>query len=665
MMNGATRIRHTGLHGPKGMNLTYRQPDPTLRRLLHKLLGLFLLPVAMMGSPAVSGAQTSAQTDVGVSTSGPIRLRQPAQDDTASRMDNRESRDNRDGRDGRDGRDTQDVRRPASTMMAPALLSDFEAYVRRQPGGADVRRLGLALIEGLQPTGETADYNPLVPPDYLLRAGDELVLTLWGSVDADLRLQVDRSGRISIPRVGPVMVSGVRYADLPDVISRRVAMVFKNFQLSVTLGQLRGLRVYVTGFVNKPGAVTVSSLSTLAQALMRAGGPSAAGSYRNIQLRRGRTVIANFDLYELLLKGDRSADQLLQADDVIHVGPIGAQIALIGSVNRPAIFEVKPSDTIDDVLQMAGGFNAVADNRRLTLERLDNTAANRLTQLDLPASKAMALANGDLLRAFNAADVVWPIGKQNKRVRVEGEVARPGEYVLPPDSSLADALRAAGGMTPNAYLYATEFTRESVRITQQQNYERALRDFETQVTSASATRRTSTSEEAAALASASAANSRLIEQLRSLKPTGRIVLQLNPASGSLPELMLEDGDRLNIPSRPTTVGVFGSVFSTGSYLHSSSRTVGDYLRLAGGPTRGADDTSVFVIRANGSVNSSLQESGFFARGNQIAGLVTEPGDTIFVPEELNKTTWVQNAKDWTQILYQFGIGLAGMKSAVN
>lgn len=662
MMNGATRIRHTGLHGPKGMNLTYRQPDPTLRRLLHKLLGLFLLPVAMMGSPAVSGAQTSAQTDVGVSTSGPIRLRQPAQDDTASRMDNRESRDNRDGRD---GRDTQDVRRPASTMMAPALLSDFEAYVRRQPGGADVRRLGLALIEGLQPTGETADYNPLVPPDYLLRAGDELVLTLWGSVDADLRLQVDRSGRISIPRVGPVMVSGVRYADLPDVISRRVAMVFKNFQLSVTLGQLRGLRVYVTGFVNKPGAVTVSSLSTLAQALMRAGGPSAAGSYRNIQLRRGRTVIANFDLYELLLKGDRSADQLLQADDVIHVGPIGAQIALIGSVNRPAIFEVKPSDTIDDVLQMAGGFNAVADNRRLTLERLDNTAANRLTQLDLPASKAMALANGDLLRAFNAADVVWPIGKQNKRVRVEGEVARPGEYVLPPDSSLADALRAAGGMTPNAYLYATEFTRESVRITQQQNYERALRDFETQVTSASATRRTSTSEEAAALASASAANSRLIEQLRSLKPTGRIVLQLNPASGSLPELMLEDGDRLNIPSRPTTVGVFGSVFSTGSYLHSSSRTVGDYLRLAGGPTRGADDTSVFVIRANGSVNSSLQESGFFARGNQIAGLVTEPGDTIFVPEELNKTTWVQNAKDWTQILYQFGIGLAGMKSAVN
>ena len=625
------------------MNPILRQPSPTPRRPLFRVIANGVLPVALICGSVAGWAQPSAQPDTGISAGGPVRLRQPSQADPATKKDNRTAE---------------------TAVTVPPKPSDFESYVRKQPGGADIRRLGLELVEGLQTAGDAADYNPLVPPDYLLRAGDELVVTLWGSVDADLRLQVDRSGRISIPRVGPVMVSGVRYADLPDVISRRVALVFKNFQLSVTLGQLRGLRVYVTGFVNKPGAVTMSSLSTLAQALMRAGGPAAAGSYRNIQLRRGRASISNFDLYDLLLRGDRSADQLLQADDVIHVGPIGPQIAVIGAVNRPAIFEIKASETIDDVLLMAGGFNAVADNRRLALERLDNSAANRLTQLDLPASKGMLLASGDLLRAFNAAEVVWPIGQKNKRVRVEGEVAKPGEYVLAPDSTLADALRAAGGITKGAYLYATEFTRESVRITQQLNYERALRDFETQVTSAAATRRTSTGEEATAVASSSAANSRLIEQLRSLKPTGRIVLQLIPTSDALPEMVLEDGDRLSFPGRPTTVGVFGSVFSTGSYLHSSSRTVGDYLRLAGGPTRGADATSVFVIRANGSVNSSLQESSFFSRGNQIASLPTEPGDTIFVPEELSKTTWIQNAKDWTQILYQFGIGLAGMKSAV-
>jgi len=575
-----------------------------------------------------------------------VRLRQPVQtEDTVRRTE------------------SPSISTPAPTPDRPG---DFETYVQKLVGGQGLRRFGADLLTGLQPTGESTDYNPIVPADYTLRAGDELVLTLWGSVDADLRLTVDRSGRISIPRVGPVMVSGVRYADLPDVISRSVAKVFKNYQLSVSLGQLRGVRVYVTGFVSKPGSAVFSSLSTLAQALLRAGGPSMAGSFRNIQLKRGREVVAKFDLYDLLLKGDRSADQVLQADDVIHVGPIGPQVALLGSVNRPAIFELKPGELLEDVLRMAGGFSAVADSRRLALERLDGRGTNNsIRQMDLPTAGRTELANGDVLRAFNATEITWPTAQQSKRVRIEGEVARPGEFVLPPASSLADALRAAGGPTASAYVYATEFTRESVRLTQQKNYDRALRDFETQITTATASRATSTTEEAAALSSAAMSNSRLMEQLRSVRPSGRIVLQLSPSSSSLPDLTLEDGDRLYIPARPTTVGVFGSVFSAGSYLHSPSRTLGEYLRLAGGPTRGADDASVFVIRANGSVNSSRQESGLFSRGNQITNLPTEPGDTIFVPEEVNKTTWVQNAKDWTQILYQFGIGLAGIKSALN
>ena len=206
--------------------------------------------------------------------------------------------------------------------------------------------------------------------------------------------------------------------------------------------------------------------------------------------------------------------------------------------------------------------------------------------------------------------------------------------------------------------------RESVRETQQRNFDRALRDFETEVIRNSTTRRTDTADEAASVASSSNAGVRLIEQLRTLKPTGRIVLPLTPQSDALPDLVLESGDRIYIPPRPSTVGVFGSVFSSGSYLHSGSRTVDDYLNLAGGPRRGADDNGIFVVRANGSVRSSRQDSGFFSRGNQISGLAIDPGDTIFVPEEMNKTTFLQGAKDWTLLLYQLGIGLAGIKSAL-
>ncbi len=614
--------------------------------------------VAICATAAVAqqSAPGSVDASSGAVSSGPVRLRQPAQTEEAET--------------GGLNRNRTQPYQPSSAgsrearTITPDRLSDFQSYVRGLQGGQEIGRFGIDLVDGLLAPADAADHSPMVPPDYTLRAGDELVVTLWGSVDADLRLRVDRSGRISIPRVGPVMVSGVRYADLSDVIGRRVGQVFKNFQLSVALGQLHGMRVYVTGFVKKPGATVVSSLSTLAQALMVAGGPAASGSFRDIQLKRGRDVVARLDLYDLLLRGDRSGDQLLQADDVIFVGPIGPQVAVLGSVNRPAIFEIKANETAADALRMAGGLSAVADSRRLTLERLEADAVNRMTQVEWPAGGSTALVSGDVLRAVNTAEITKPTVLQSKRVRVEGEVMRPGEYLLPPGSSLADALRAAGGTTTSAFLYAAELTRESVRQTQQQNYERALRDFETQAITMSATRRTNSSEEATAVAAATAANSRLVERLRALKPTGRIVLQTTPSSTSLPDLALEDGDRLLLPPRPTTIGVFGSVFSAGSYLHSSQRTVGDYLRLAGGPNRGADDGSIFVIRANGSVNSSLQESGFFSRGNQIAGLGIEPGDTIFVPEELDKTTWIQSAKDWTQLLYQFGIGLAGIKSAV-
>ena len=460
------------------------------------------------------------------------------------------------------------------------------------------------------------------------------------------------------------MVAGVRYAELRDVIARRVAQVFKNFQISVSLGQLRGVRVYVTGFVQRPGAYSVSSLSTIAGALVKAGGPSAAGSFRNIQLRRGRTVVSTFDFYDLLLKGDRSNDRVVQPDDVIHVGPLGTQVALIGSVNQPAIFELKPGETLADVLRMAGGFTPVADINRLAVERLDDRNTTRITQLELPQAMSGELRSGDVLRAFNSVLAVLPVERQNKRVRIEGEVLRPGEYVLPARSSINDALNVAGGLTSAAYVYGTEFSRESVRVTQQQNYERALRDLELEFAKSATTLRTNTADEAAAQSQRTSATSQLIERLRSLRPSGRIVLQMPPDSGQLPDLALEDGDRVYVPARPTTVGVFGSVFNAGSFLWSDSRSMDDYMRLAGGPTKGADEASAFVIRANGSVVSNLQSKGWFSsRSSQFVGLTTQPGDTIFVPEEINKTTFVQGAKDWTQILYQFGLGIAGIVAA--
>ncbi len=639
-----------------------------LLRLTSTVVSFGLLTISLFAAvaPTAEAQSTSNSTDSttpgttsptsqGQAVQGPVRLRSGAyqQRDADPSMPRAPTR-SRAG-SAAEADETTTFARPPKPPTKP---SEFETFVQRL-AGEPVKRFGSELM--------TSDTEPdamsvPVPSDYVLKSGDEIEIAIWGSVDAELLLQVDRTGRINIPRVGAVAVAGVRYADVEKLIAQRVARVFKNFQLSVTLGQLRGLRVYVTGYVERPGAYVVPSLATMTQALMQAGGPVASGTFRTIQLRRGTQALSTVDLYDLLLKGDRGADRVVEADDVIHVNAVGREVALIGSVNRPAIFELLPNESIGDLMQMAGGFSAVADRTRLAIERLDERIGKRIVQLELPQAATAALSSGDVVRAFSVVDTALPVERQNKRVRIEGEVARPGDYVLPARSTIAEALKTAGGLTEAAFVYGTEFTRESVRVTQQQNYERAVRDLETELARYNTSQRTTTADEAAAQGARATATTRLIERLRAVKPSGRVVLQLAPETRALPDLVLDDGDRILVPPRPTSVGVFGSVYNGGSYLYNDGRRVDDFLTLAGGPTRGADVTSMFVIRANGSVVAERSDKrSWWTRGTSaVTEASAEPGDTIFVPEELEKTTFIQNAKDWGLIVSQFGLGVAAI-----
>jgi protein involved in polysaccharide export with SLBB domain len=539
--------------------------------------------------------------------------------------------------------------------------SSGDTRAKSSSGLVQVRRFGSNLVTD-ESSYVSQDPLPVVPGDYVVRPGDELRLAIWGTVDADLRLSVDRSGSITVPRVGAIHVAGLRSAELDDAIGSRVGQTFKNFKVSATLGEVRAIRVFVGGYVQRPGSVTVSGLSSILHTIMRAGGPSASGSFRDIHLRRAGREIAVFDLYDLLLKGNRDTDALVQPDDVIFVGPIGSQVAVLGSVNQQAIYELKPGETLADVLGMSGGFNAVGDRARVSLERLADRNSGRVVELALPSHLHDSLASGDIVHAFSVITASLPQEVQNEHVRVEGEVAHPGDYILPPGSRVSDALRAAGGMTSFAYPYGTEFSRESVRQQQQINYERALRDLETDMSKNQASQRVTSSEELASQNATAGANARLLTRLRQVRPTGRVVLQIAPDAKGLPDLALEDGDTLKIPNRSSSVGIFGSVFSTGSFVFEPDHTTEQYLALAGGPTRGADKDSIFMLRANGSVISARQGASFWHASSGFSDAVVQPGDTIFVPEQVNKSTFVQGAKDWTQILYQFGLGLAGIKS---
>ena len=262
-----------------------------------------------------------------------------------------------------------------------------------------------------------------VPSTYVLGPGDELVIRAWGQIDIDARVTVDRTGAIYLPRVGSLQVAGLQYQQLPEFLKTSIGRIFRNFDLVVTLGQLRSIQVLIVGHARRPGMYTVSSLSTLVNTLFASGGPSNSGSMRRIQLKRNGEVVTTFDIYDLLLKGDKSRDVVLMPGDVIHVPPVGPQVALVGSVNIPGIYELSGSTSLSVQIEAAGGLTSVADGDRAIVERIEGRSTRRVEEFKLDADGLKReLHDGDVVRLFTISP------KIENAVSLRGNIARPGRY---------------------------------------------------------------------------------------------------------------------------------------------------------------------------------------------------------------------------------------------
>lgn len=311
--------------------------------------------------------------------------------------------------------------------------SDFERFAEDGTG----QRLpiyGRRLFEEVPTTFAPVERVP-VPAAYVLGPGDELLIRAWGKIDLDSRVTVDRNGQVYLPRVGTLNVAGLRYEQLEGYLHAALSALFKDFELNVVLGQLRSIQIFVLGSARQPGAYTVGSLSTLVNALFASGGPSATGSMRHIQLRRGDRLLAEFDMYDLFQKGDKSHDVPLLPGDVIYIPPIGPQIAISGNVNQPGIYEVKGETTVAAALEGAGGLTSLAGAERVLLERIENHSSRRVEEFPLDGSGfARLLQDGDLLRIF-------PLSPRfENAVTLRGNVAQPGRYVWKEGMRVSDLI---------------------------------------------------------------------------------------------------------------------------------------------------------------------------------------------------------------------------------
>lgn len=776
----------------------------------------------------------------------------------------------------------------------PEPLSEFQKFIASSTGQI-LPIYGAKVFRHVPTTFAPLDMTP-VPPDYVIGPGDELRIRIWGQVNFQANTRVDRNGDVYIPlsQVGTVQLAGVPYSELNNRLRAAVGRVYRNFEVVADIGRIRAIQVYVAGEARRPGVYTISSLSTMIDAIFASGGPSVQGSLRHIQLRRGSETLADLDLYAFLIRGDKSKDVKLSSGDVIYIPPVGPQAAATGNVRNPAIYELRENETLSDLLADGGGVSATAAQARVSIERihehrerhamevaydqaglatamadgdvvrvfsivpaydksvtLRGSVANpghfawhpgmrvselipdkeslvsrdywwRRAQLGLPSpefeptpgfsklrqpfdneprsirkqmdqqlqlnqqdqqnqrynqyqyqtgqlnqpnqydqgypqgyrddlqtrdqydpqrqdrslpfpeqrgtsssigaqqstnrmrkgaeqvdvlrptpeidwdyadilrldpqtlktsvipfdlgklvlghdsSQDLELQSGDIISIFSEADIRLPIAQQTKFVRLEGEFVHAGIYSVHPGETLQDIVARAGGLTPNAYLYGAEFTRESTRILQQVRIDEYVQSLDLRIQRSTLAASTSPSASGQDLASANAAQAserELLARLRQIRASGRVVLEFKPASSgvaTVPKLALEDGDRFIIPPVPATVNVVGAVNDQNSFLYSHTKNdiVGYYLKKAGGMTRDADRKRSFVIRASGEVVG--YDSTKSAWRSDFDGLRIYPGDTIVIPEKTYRPSALRGVMEWSQMFSQFAIGAASI-----
>lgn len=644
-------------------------------------------------------------------------------------------------------------------------LSEFEHFVARGTMGkisTNIRQFGYDLFRQPPSTFAPADRIP-VGPDYVLGPGDGLRITIWGNIEGQWNVVVDMDGKITLPKVGTIGVTGLTFGELKTTLNKELSRYYTNFQMNVSMGPLRSMRVYVVGNAAKPGAYTISSLSTLVNSLFEAGGPNKTGSMRDIQVKRNTHTVVRFDMYDFLLKGNKTKDVRLMPEDVIFIPPVGPLAGIAGNVKNPAIYELKGETRLLDLIGMAGGLSGMAFRGRVQVQRTQNSEFRTVFEGDLidvekNAEKNFLIKDGDLIKVFSVADLkntvtitgavqnagdygvesgvtrvrdiismsgglqyyassqmeitrvkVTQSGPQTERfvidafkamegdpannvllemndylfvrtvpewqlyrtVIVGGEVKYPGMYTITRGERLSSVLERAGGYTNFAHLRGAVFTRERVRQLQQKSLEELAERLERELIAESAGRTGAavSVEEVEAKKLEMEQRKQFIESLKKVKATGRMTIwlaHLRLLKGSEYDIELEEGDTLYIPAENKVINVVGAVMSNGSFIYNEKWDYEDYVQMAGGYSRHADEDNVFVMKVDGSARklssgflnwSPLKKRWEVAGFNESRG-VLEAGDSIVVPDRLERTAWLRNLKDITQILANAGVAAA-------
>ena len=336
-------------------------------------------------------------------------------------------------------------------------------------------QFGYDLFAGTPTTFAPATDIP-IPVNYIVGPGDSVEVQLFGKDNEQYSLVVTREGILNFPGIGPIAIAGLTFAELKANLQQRIKEQMIGVKASISMGTLRSIRIFILGDAERPGSYTVSSLSTLTNALFVSGGIKPIGSLRNIQLKRNGKLIKSLDLYDLLLKGDTSNDARLLPGDVIFIPPIGKTVGIGGEVRRPAIYEIKKERNVDDVVKLSGGFLPTAYQQASQLERINAQKERTLVEIDLSkrAGKNTTIQTGDIIRVYSVLE------KMENIVLLSGHVERPGGQQWRSGMRVTDLIPSAKSLLPKADMNYVIIRREDVNTglisVLSTDFEKALND---------------------------------------------------------------------------------------------------------------------------------------------------------------------------------------------
>lgn len=303
-----------------------------------------------------------------------------------------------------------------------------------KPQMEELKPFGYELFAG-EPMSFMPSENAAIPDSYIVGPGDEFQINFYGKDSDSFEVEVDREGRLTIPKLSPVNVAGLQFSEVKKLVKAKIEQEIIGVQAFVSMGRLRSMRILVLGEAYKPGSYSVSSLASVTHALFVSGGITEIGSLRNIQVKRRGKVVAALDLYDLLTKGDSSNDIILQSGDVVFIPSVGKQVTVSGLVKRPAIFELKQNETAKDLIRLAGGLKAEAFPQKTVIERYAGNSFKTVLTKDFSKTEiSYQPHDGDVIKVQGSSEQL------ENAVTIMGAVSHPGNYQWKQGNRVSDLI---------------------------------------------------------------------------------------------------------------------------------------------------------------------------------------------------------------------------------